>query len=213
MAAFKRAVELGAYGIETDVHRLFDGSLVMYHNTIFSDTGTSIYRFNENTLREKDADIPFFEDFLKYYSETGRFLNIEIKDESGFVTNAGEDVALLLKKYSMENKSIISSFNHNTIIGIKRDYPEFKIGALYCKRYDLDVIDYCVRNSIDAVHPQFSDVDADFVEECHEHNIDVNVWTLNERADIIRMLDCNVDIIMTDNIAFAHSVMSEYYGK
>ena len=53
MEAFKKAVELDACGIETDVHFLYDGSLVMYHDTVIKAIGQSIYKFDGKTYNIK----------------------------------------------------------------------------------------------------------------------------------------------------------------
>jgi glycerophosphoryl diester phosphodiesterase len=37
-----------------------------------------------------------------------------------------------------------------------------------------------------------------FVEGAQRHNVDVHVWTVNETADMERMLDLGVDGIITD---------------
>jgi len=209
MEAFKKAVELGACGIETDVHLLYDGSLVMYHDTVIKAVGQSIYKFDGKTIGKTLKDAPFFEDMLKYYSETGRILNIELKDESGFFIEIGEAVVALLKKYKMEDRTIISCFNHRIIADIKKNHPEFKVGALYWASNGIDIVSYCKKYGIDAVHPHFSDVDRDFVEKCHKNGIAVNVWTVNTTEDMNRMRDIGVDIIMTDNIPLANLVYGE----
>ena len=206
MEAFKKAVELDAYGIETDVHMLYDGSLVMYHDTVIKEIGQSIFKFDGKTVGKTLKMAPFFEDMLAYYSKTGKVLNIEIKDESGFYLEVGETVVKLLKKYNMEEKTIISSFNHRIIAKIKENHPEFKVGALYWAKNGLDIVAYCKKYGIDAVHPHFTDVDRDFVELCHNNGIAVNVWTVNTTEDLNRMRDIGVDIVMTDNIPLAKAV-------
>ena len=206
MEAFKRAVKLDACGIETDVHLLYDGSLVMYHDTVIKKIGQSIYKLDGSTVGEILPDAPFFGEMLKYYSKTDKILNIEIKDESGFYFDIGDAVVALLKEYNMQEKTIISSFNHRILAEIKKKYPEFKVGALYWAANGLDMVSYCKKHNIDAVHPHFSDVDRDFVENCHKNGISVNVWTVNTTADLIRMRDIGVDIVMTDNIPLAKKV-------
>lgn len=209
MEAFKKAVELDAYGIETDVHRLYDGSLVMYHDTVIKDINQSIFKFDGKTVGKKLPHAPFFEDMVKYYSQTGKVLNIEIKDESGFSFDLSEPVVEILKKYHMEDRTIISCFNHRVLSEVKARHPEFKVGALYWFANGLDMVEYCKQRNIDAVHPYFTDVDRDFVEKCHKNGIAVNVWTVNTTADLLRMRDIGVDIIMTDNIPLAKAVYGE----
>ncbi|MBA2621334.1 MAG: glycerophosphodiester phosphodiesterase, partial [Acidobacteria bacterium] len=41
-------------------------------------------------------------------------------------------------------------------------------------------------------------VSKDFVEAAHRRNLKVHVWTINETADMQRLVEMNVDGIMTD---------------
>ena len=207
MEAFQKAVELDACGIESDVHLLFDGSMVMYHDAAIPETKESLYMFDGETISTKIEDIVHFEEFLKYYSRTGKFLNIEIKDKSGFCVDIGKRTVELLQKYDMKDKCIISCFNHYVLREIKEQYPDWKVGALYWKRFGNDMVAYCKKYGIDAVHPHHKDVDREFVKKCHEAGIMVNVWTANTEEDILRMNDIDVDIIMTDDIQLAKKVL------
>lgn len=207
MEAFQKAVELDACGIESDVHMLFDGSLVMYHDAVIPETNESLYQYNGETVASYIEDIVFFEEFLKYYSKTGKLLNIEIKDKSGFCIDIEKPFMELLQKYNMKEHCIISCFNHYILRDIKEKYPDWKVGALYRKRFGKDMVAYCKEHGIDALHPHHKDVDREFVEKCHEAGIMVNVWTVNEEEDILRMNDIGVDIIMTDNIPLAKKLL------
>ena len=207
MEAFQKAVELDACGIESDVHMLFDGSLVMYHDAAIPETNESLYMFDGESVSSQIEDVVFFEEFLKYYSQTGKLLNIEIKDKSGFCIDIEEPFMALLQKYNMKERCIISCFNHYILREIKEKYPDWKVGALYRKRFRKDVVAYCKKYGIDAVHPHHTDVDRTFVEQCHEADIMVNVWTVNEEEDILRMNEIGVDIIMTDNIPLAKKLL------
>ena len=206
MEAFRKAVELDACGIETDVHMLFDGSLVMYHDNIIKEAHESLYKFDGSTISTCIRDIVFFEEFLQYYSQTGKLLNIEIKDESRFCTNIGERVMELLQKYNMKDNCIISCFSHYILRDIKQKYPEWKVGVLYEKSCGKNIVSYCKEYGFDAVHPHYADVDKEFVEQCHAAGIMVNVWTVNAAVDLLRMRDIGVDIVMTDNIPLAKQI-------
>ena len=50
----------------------------------------------------------------------------------------------------------------------------------------------------DAWHPYHGDVKEEIIKKSHEEGLPVNVWTVNEEFDMMRMIDYGVDGIMTD---------------
>ena len=93
MAAFRRAKEMNAYGIEMDVHLLNDGTLAVHHDTDLGRCDNAegrITSFDYNTIRSfsvgekfsseyKDEKIPYFTELLEFLQENPIFLNCEIK--------------------------------------------------------------------------------------------------------------------------------------
>jgi glycerophosphoryl diester phosphodiesterase len=103
----------------------------------------------------------------------------------------------------MAKSSIISSFDHRLLINIKKKHPNYKIGILYSETYGIDMIEYCVENSIDAVHPHYNLIDKAFVDRAHQNGLEVNVWTVNNIEDIKRMKEYGVDNIISDDVITA----------
>jgi glycerophosphoryl diester phosphodiesterase len=60
-----------------------------------------------------------------------------------------------------------------------------------------------------ALHPHFSVVDAAYVRQAREKGYRVNVWTVNEVADLERMIALDVDGIITDHPA----LLGEMLGR
>jgi glycerophosphoryl diester phosphodiesterase len=50
----------------------------------------------------------------------------------------------------------------------------------------------------DAIHPVLSDVTKDLVEEAHGEGLKVNVWGVDDEADILCVLEWGVKGIITD---------------
>ena len=50
----------------------------------------------------------------------------------------------------------------------------------------------------EAWHPKHKDINKDVVRIAHEEGLPINVWTVNEEFDMLRMIDYGVDGIMTD---------------
>lgn len=57
--------------------------------------------------------------------------------------------------------------------------------------------------------PAFKDVTPELLKEAHTLGLQVLPWTVNERADMIRLIDWGVDGIITDDPAILRDVMSE----
>jgi glycerophosphoryl diester phosphodiesterase len=50
---------------------------------------------------------------------------------------------------------------------------------------------------------------ASFIRRAHALGLDVHVWTINERAEMARLLDIGADGIMTDDIETLREVLIE----
>lgn len=216
MSAFKRAIELGADGIELDVHLLCDGSLVVHHDNKLGrceNVEGSIYGLSKENIKsfsigEKFSDeyknevIPYLYEVLELLKGNGLFLNVEIKADSGFINQIADEVVRLLDEYNMVNRCIISSFNHYILKEIKEQHPQYKVGILYSSSY-YDVVHYCMEHKFDAIHPNFNEIDKKIVEKCHKNGILVNVWTVDLPEDLKKMLECGVDTVISNDVITA----------
>ena len=45
--------------------------------------------------------------------------------------------------------------------------------------------------------------------KCHEYNIKVNVWSINDQKSMLDLIDIGVDGIMSDNTQLLMDVMKE----
>ena len=103
----------------------------------------------------------------------------------------------------MEDRCIISSFNHFVLKNIKERYPEFAVGALYSVTLGKDMVDYAASWGCDALHADYHLVDQALVDKAHSLGIAVNVWTVDGEEDINRMLAFGVDNIISNDAALA----------
>lgn len=218
MAAFRRAEELQADGIEMDVHLLPDGSLPVHHDdrlgrTVPEGTG-SIYGYTFEAIRQfsagaafgeeyRNEKIPSFRELLEFLKGNSLYLNVEIKANTGFITGVEDRVVAMLREYHMEDRCIISSFNHFILKNIKKRYPDFQVGALYSITLDKDMAEYGAEWGCNALHADYHLVDQALVEKAHSLGIAVNVWTVDQKEDIRRMLELGVDCIISNDAALA----------
>ena len=71
----------------------------------------------------------------------------------------------------------------------------------------LAAVDVAVARGFEAVHPFVLAVTPELVARAHRVGLDVNTWTVNARSDLERMGSLDVDIVITDDVALALSVL------
>ena len=135
LLAFYTGIYMGANGIETDVQRTKDGVLVLFHDdTLLRVTGQSgciaDYTFQE--LQQFDVQkngftdkIVSLEDFLQHFAFRDITFAIELK-----VAGVEADTAALLRKYGLEQKAVVTSFELDYLKVFRNCAPEFQIGYL-----------------------------------------------------------------------------------
>lgn len=211
MSAFRRAVEMGATGIETDAQMSRDGVLVICHDEKVDRTTSGSGLLASKTLDElKSLDagswfgssfagerIPTLEELLGLVAEAGITLNIEIK--SGVVLYPGIEAALvgLVRRYGLAGRVIFSSFNHYSLVECKRIAPDIPTGILYMEGL-VDPWVYAKYVGVNALHPLFHGVRAELVAGAHEAGLLVNPWTVDDPKQIAGMLQCGVDGIISN---------------
>ena len=224
MEAYILAHQYGADGIELDVQLSKDGEIVVIHDEKIDRTsnGKGLVRdytmkqlrgFNYNRTKPEHfhADIPTLEEVLLYIRDkTNMTVNIELKTGVFFYPWIEEKTVGLVHAMGMEKRVIYSSFNHYSILHIKKLDPEAETGLLYSEGF-VDVPAYAAKLGVDALHPSWRCLQyPNFLEDCRKHQIDLNVWTIN-REDLMRqMCRAGVNAIITNYPDKAARVRAEY---
>ena len=121
--------------------------------------------------------------------------NIELKTGINEYLGIEEKVYQLIKKYKLEKKVIISSFNHFSILRMKKIAPELKCGFL-SEDWIIDAGAYTASHKIECFHPRFNNLIPEVVAELKKNNIEINTWTVNKEEDINDLIDKKVDILI-----------------
>lgn len=210
MLGIKEGIKLGATGIEIDVHKTKDNKIVVIHDEDIKRTFNGeglIQDFTLNELKEfKNRNVGFnqsecgistLEEIILLIKDESIILNIELKTDEIHYKGIEENVINLIKKYEIEKKIILSSFNHQSIKIVKKIDEKIKTGALY--HYEIsNVIQYAKELKADAIHPNGKLVTKELIEEAHRNNLMVNVYTVNKVEDMKSLIDLKVDGIFTD---------------
>ncbi len=219
LPAFKKSLEIGIDGFETDVHITKDGQLVLCHNYTIDSTSDgkgSISQMTLDQLKKYDfgsyfsprfagTRIPTMDEFLTFVEDADiSVLNIELKSPKENETEIVSETIRLVKEHGLFEKLIISSFDPKLIIEAKLIDEDCKTGFLYSvnRKTALPMlrhpIDFARNLHVDALHPQNIFVNEKYVYEAHEAGLLVNTWTVNSIRDIEKMIRCGVDGIITN---------------
>ncbi len=212
MAAFYLALEQGADGIELDVHLTKDEKLVVIHDEDIKRTSNGEGLVAKMTYDEllkydygywfspefKGEKIPTLKEVLDFISKNTMTLNIEIKTSPIYYNRKTTELVYKeVKESGLLDRVIISSFDHQATADMKEIDKTVKTAALYGANF-LGIEEYLEKNKFDFTHPIHECVTRKIVEKIKSKKIGVNVWTVNDKDEALRLQDLGVDAIITN---------------
>lgn len=197
------------------------------------------YDLHGKTQFTYDAKIPTLEELMQLiqsYDNKDIILNIETKsypdpESIGYKNNADpkkfvETFNNIVKKYNMEDRVVLQSFDWRTLIEMKKLNPNISTSALWqeqpswgrdsesLRRYEqekspwlggLDIKDYqgdpvkaAHAIGADIISPYYTEISKQDVDEAHSLGMKVVPWTVNNEKDMNMLLDMGVDGIISD---------------
>jgi len=222
MAAFRKAVDMKADGIELDVHLSKDGHLIVMHDETLNRTSNGKGLIASYTLEElkrldagswfgkefKGEKIPTFDEVLEFICKTELFINVEIKAGYRIYPTIEEKVLACLQKYNMLDRCIISSFDHYSLFRVKELNPNVKTGLLYGASL-YEPWEYAKSVKVNALHPLYLTLDKHFIEEAYAHNLDINTYTVNDEKVMGELAAARISGIITNYPDKAKKIISE----
>lgn len=227
LPSFERALEVGAQILESDVHLTRDAVPVLLHDPevdrVSDGTGPvsgyslaelqrldAGYRFSldggdSHPFRGQGIRIPTLEEALTRFP--GARFNLELKALTEEIVERSTDIIVRAGRAGLTLLTAGSDVLMKTLRAhLARCTDPPAQGASTA-----DVLDF-VRTAADGGEPapgpmalqipaQFGDqplVTRLLVEHAHAHDVQVHVWTINERDEMSRLFDLGVDGIITD---------------
>lgn len=187
LAAFRRALEVGADGIELDVHLAADGvPVVIYDDTLerTTDGGGAVAGLPLEALRELDAgawfapefsgeQLPTLESTLKLLAGRLR-LNVEVKE-----ARAGMAVLELLRHFHLADV-VVSSFDHGLLTRLRRVAPDLPLAMLLAAGNWHRAVARAVSLRACAFHPHADLVNRPLLAACRRFQLPVYAWTVDD---------------------------------
>jgi glycerophosphoryl diester phosphodiesterase len=152
--------------------------------------------------------VPTLEQALLFTKEHHWRVNVEIKSihSTRKQMTIVEKTVALIQKMAMQEQSLISSFNHAYLKKVKQLAPQIETGWLTLAGFRLH------RSAVrkircEAYHPSLIGLHAGIITYYQSQGIAVNVWTVNKREDMRKLLDWQADGIITDYPQFMREIL------
>lgn len=209
IAAFQRARELGAHGVELDVRLTADGGIAVTHDPELPGLGP--------VAELRAADLPDEVPLLAAVLEAteGLSVNVEVKNlptEPGFdpddrLARAVADLAAALPP---GREVVVSSFWPGALEAVRDRQPAVATGLLLARRLPTDVaVAAALERGCSALHPATDLVTADLVDAAHAAGLAVAAWTVNHRDELAAARVLGVDTVITDDVPTALAVLGD----
>jgi glycerophosphoryl diester phosphodiesterase len=221
MAAFGRAVELGYRYLETDVHATLDGRLIAFHDATLDRVTDRTGVVARLPWREVHAariagvePIPLLSDILEAWPDIR--VNIDPKAD-----DAVRLLVDLVRRTRVLDRICIGSFSDRRLRRLRAALgPRLctSMGPLEVTRLRMAASGMLPRAT---VPPQAACVqipvrrgrvrlaEPRLLATAHALGLPVHIWTVNDRHEMVRLLDLGVDGLVTDELGELRSVFQE----
>lgn len=204
LPSFMRALELGADGIELDVHATKDGVVVVHHDEVPRATAPSGRltgkRINALTFDELQgfsvrgmALIPTLAEVLA--AVRGR-ADVFVELKGSGVEAATIDV---IRKSPNPERCAVHSFDHDAVRRAREVAPEIRGGILFDRAVDDVAAAMRAADALDA-WPRWDLIDAALVAAVHGAGGRVIAWTVNRTEQAAELAALGVDALCTDHL-------------
>jgi glycerophosphoryl diester phosphodiesterase len=222
LAAFHLARAHAADGIELDVMRCGSGEVVVFHDDDLTRLGgrPGLVRHSSfDELRTIDLGnserIPLLSEVL---AELGPDLlvNIELKTAPTWRERLHDDglaiaVADLILSHGLPERALVSSFDPLLLARFRVRAPRVATGLLFAREQALPYRHGWPAHALHptAMHPEAVLVDKQAVDRWHERQQLVNVWTVDDPAELRWLAALGVDGLITNRPAEARALLDE----
>ncbi|WP_228728147.1 glycerophosphodiester phosphodiesterase [Brevibacillus composti] len=224
MEAFHAARKRRADGIELDVQLSQDDKVVVIHDHRLERTTNGSGAIRDHTweqLKKLRADkghghpqrnrprrIPSLREVLHTFAPTSLRFCIELKNFFHPQPHLEESVIELIHRYDLAERTVVSSFNFNSLLTVKKLDPRIKTGLLYVGplQHPWEV---GAQYQADELHVPEDQLSPSLVAEAQANGFRVLGWTLDSASRIQAAAQMGVDGIITNYPGRARKALAQ----
>lgn len=218
MAAFIGAREMGADWIELDVQQSRDGQIMVIHDTNLKRTtgvNANTWEMDYAEIARLDAGsffgeafagerIPLLSEVVAFAKENDIKLNIELKP-TGHETDFEKNVVDVVREAGFGDSCVITSQVYEVLEKVKAyDASMTTVYVMSLAYGDINSLSAADHFSVEATSATKT-----LVSRVHNEGKELYAWTVNTKESITKMIELNVDNIITDDIELARQCIYE----
>lgn len=212
MEAFEYAVDLGYHYLETDVQVTADGVLAAFHDNDLRRTTGRVGKISDLPWSEVSkalvggkAPIPLLEDLLGAWPDVR--INIDCKSDA-----AVDALVATLRRTNSLARVCVGAFSDSRLRRLRKELGSelcTSLGPIEVARLRFGLLRHCsgLAAQVPVRQGPLTIVNRRFVDRAHHAGLHVHVWTIDDAAEMGRLLDLGVDGIMTDRPVVLRQVL------
>lgn len=237
--AFKKSYEMGVDMFETDTHMTKDGVLLTHHDDTIDrvSNGTGYvkdYTYNElleynfaysfknkkgkYTYGEKPQKVCTIEELFKEFPDMLYSIDLKAKGEEGI--KAGVELAKLIRKYKMEDRVIVASFNNEVLEAFKKETNNeimTSCGYKETTKFITHLLTFTglfYTGTDEALQIPTKEMGINLAakqvtKSAHRRGMAVQYWTINDKEQMKKLIKIGADGIITDRPDLMLEVLEE----
>jgi len=227
LPAFEHALKVGVDALEMDLCVTADDVLVASHDPLLNEvicrgpkTGVPIRSLTYSQLQQYDCGslrnpnyphqvpvpgtrLPTLEEILRLGAPARVWFNIETKmrERPDLAPPPEKFAALVLdavRRHGVAARTILQSFDYRSLRAMKKLDPKMRLAALDDIGKE-DFVSLARSAQADIISPRFDFVTPGKVRAAHAAGLEVVAWTANHPEDWRRLIEADVDAIISDD--------------
>ena len=214
LEAFNEAVNLGYKYLETDLRLTSDNSVIAFHDDNLNRLANLDKKIKDISLKEiqkinleKGGTILDLRSLLEEFPKI-RF-NIDVKDFKTLTPTIN-----VLDSLNVYDRVCIASFNSFILWRLKKLRPQSCISMGIIDIFFFKIFNILV-NEIDCIQVPLkwrglNVFNNKLIKKAHLHNIKIHVWTINNEDQMVKLINQNIDGIMSDDAYLLKKVSQRF---
>jgi len=230
LAAFTRAIQDGADGIEFDVRLSRDGVPVVIHDDTLTRTGlidgvvaqlsaevlarTDVGSWFNQRPNSHDVDfsnekLPSLQQVFELFADSDALLYLEMKSQAGNENRLTAEVAGAIRKHAIAERVIVSSFNLSLVQAVKAIDSAIRTAALFEPSISrpatlvrrMKLVALAKEVGADEICLHHTLAGRRLTEQARKSDLEVVVWTVDDPVWIERARSRGVKALITNDPA------------